>query len=151
MSIFDENQIGKNQFQTIFKKYSAISDWNYHPQHRRKHWSEFRSDLTSPSPFSPDLAKRARGPLKGSGAWELKRIEFYQFRKMAISRLWQSELKVVCNENVATWRSWVKNLNLRFVANLIDPKTLYIIRPTLRNFPGIISWGVYWIYNNLLK
>ena len=71
MSIFDENQIGKNQFQTIFKEYSSISDWNYRSQHRQKHWSEFQSDLTSPWPFSPDLAKRAAGPLTGSGAWEL--------------------------------------------------------------------------------
>ena len=31
-------------------------------------WSSFRNYLTPPSPSLPDLAQRARGPLKRSGA-----------------------------------------------------------------------------------
>ena len=38
-------------------------------------FQSFQSDLTSPSPFSPDLAERAGGPLESSGAWELQTPE----------------------------------------------------------------------------
>ena len=61
---FNEKQIEINKFQTIFKNFRGFLTEIAILSTMQKRWSNFRSDLTSPSPFVQDLAQWARGSVE---------------------------------------------------------------------------------------
>ena len=63
-TFFNKKQIEINKFQTIFKNIRGFLTEIAILSTMQKRWSNFRSDLTSPSPFVQDLAQWARGSVE---------------------------------------------------------------------------------------